>query len=65
MEVGFLVIGLIVGAIAAWFAARSRFLGQSQQYEKQLEVEKERVSRLGSEVSELHKKLDEERDKGH
>ncbi len=61
MEVGFLVIGLIVGAIAAWFAARSRFLGQSQQYEKQLEVEKERVSRLGSEVSELRKKLDEER----
>ncbi|MCG8386548.1 MAG: DNA recombination protein RmuC, partial [Cytophagales bacterium] len=61
MEIGFLAIGVAVGAIAAWFAARSKFLGQSQQYETVLQVEKERVLRLVQEVDELRKKLDHER----
>ena len=61
MEIGFLAIGVAVGAIAAWFAARSKFLGQSQQYETGLQVEKERVLRLVQEVDELRKKLDHER----
>ncbi len=61
MEIGFLAIGVAVGAIAAWFAARSKFLGQSQQYETGLQVEKERVLRLAQEVDELRKKLDHER----
>ena len=61
MEIGFLIIGLVIGAIAAWFAARSKFLGQRQQYETGLQVEKERVLRLGQEVDELRIKLDKER----
>ncbi|TRX51619.1 DNA recombination protein RmuC [Fulvivirga sp. M361] len=61
MEIIFLLAGLIVGGIAAWFAARNKFQGESQEYKTQLEVEKDRAGQLKTDLDGVKQKLEKER----
>lgn len=58
MEITLLIIGLAVGALAAWFIARSKF---SVNTETAISVEREKIRMLTQQLTELKADLEKER----
>ncbi len=63
MEIVFLIIGLIVGAGAAWFVARYKFTADSHVGSSSVLVEQSRSSALQTQVGEFKQLLEVERSK--
>ncbi|GCC51949.1 DNA recombination protein RmuC [Chryseotalea sanaruensis] len=63
MEILYLVIGLLIGGLLAWFALRSKFLSENQQTGGLLLAEQEKVKALDLRLIEQKKELESERNK--
>lgn len=59
MEIIYLIIGLIIGALAAWFIASSKFKGETGRVEERsLILEKEKSNLENNLISERQKVID-------
>jgi DNA recombination protein RmuC len=63
MEILYLVIGLLIGGLLAWFALRSKFLSENQQTAGLLLAEREKTKTLDLRLLEQKKELEAERNK--
>lgn len=63
MEILYLVIGLLIGGLLAWFALRSKFLTENQQTAGLLLAEQEKTKTLDFRLIEQKKELEAERNK--
>lgn len=63
MEILYLVIGLLIGGLLAWFAMRSKFLSENQQTGGLLLAEREKAKTLDLRLIEQKKELEAERNK--
>ncbi|NBW36109.1 MAG: DNA recombination protein RmuC [Cytophagia bacterium] len=63
MEILYLVIGLVIGGLLAWFALRSKFLSENQQTAGLLLAEQEKSKTLDLRLIEQKKELEAERNK--
>ena len=63
MEIIWLVSGIIIGGLGAWFIAKFKYASESQHSGAALEVEKERVATLQRDAEVLKKELSSEREK--
>jgi DNA recombination protein RmuC len=63
MEILYLVIGLMIGGLLAWFALRSKFLSENQQTAGLLLAEQEKAKTLDLRLLEQKKELEVERNK--
>ncbi len=63
MEILYLVIGLLIGGLLAWFALRSKFLSENQQTAGLLLAEQEKTKTLDLRLLEQKKELEAERNK--
>lgn len=63
MEILYLVIGLLIGGLLAWFAMRSKFLSENQQTGGLLLAEQEKAKTLDLRLIEQKKELEAERNK--
>ncbi|MCZ8215264.1 MAG: DNA recombination protein RmuC, partial [Cyclobacteriaceae bacterium] len=63
MEILYLVIGLVIGGLLAWFALRSKFLSENQQTAGLLLAEQEKSKTLDLRLVEQKKELEAERNK--
>lgn len=63
MEILYLVIGLVIGGLLAWFALRSKFLSENQQTAGLLLAEQEKSKTLDLRLLEQKKELEAERNK--
>lgn len=63
MEILYLVIGLFIGGLLAWFALRSKFLSENQQTTGLLLAEQEKTKTLDLRLIEQKKELEAERNK--
>lgn len=61
MEIIFLVIGLIVGAVAGWYFAKSKAATEAQNFTTALAVEQEKSKNAEKQSLELNQKLEAER----
>jgi len=63
MEFAYVIIGIVIGALAAWLIARTRIAGGNQQLTTALEVEKEKNNALSRQLGESKRVVEEERSK--
>lgn len=63
MEILYLLIGIVTGALISWFALRSKFVGESQQTIGSLVAEQEKNKSLQIQFVDLKKEVDAERAK--
>lgn len=63
MEIVWLVSGVVLGAIAAWFAANQKLSGKSKEVETNLKVSEEKNNTLSGQLQETKGELDKERNK--
>lgn len=63
MEILYLLIGIVTGALISWFALRSKFVGESQQTAGLLVAEQEKNKSLQVQFGDLKKEVDAERAK--
>ncbi|MEM7110628.1 MAG: DNA recombination protein RmuC, partial [Bacteroidota bacterium] len=61
MEIIYLLVGIIMGAGAAWFIARGKFQSAGSQANAQLLIEKDRVEQYKSDLNEVKQNLETER----
>jgi DNA recombination protein RmuC len=63
MEIAFIITGLVVGAIAGWFAARFKFGAERHMDHSTLLIEQEKNKNLGAQLEETKLSLEAERQK--
>ncbi|MEM1407151.1 MAG: DNA recombination protein RmuC [Bacteroidota bacterium] len=61
MEIAYLIVGIVLGGVAAWFVAGSKYRKNSAESAAELIVEKERVIQFKAELDELKQRLEAER----
>ena len=63
MEFAYIIIGIAIGALAAWLIVRARLAGESQQLATALEVEREKNNAMSLQLTESKRVVEEERSK--
>ncbi|MEM9390892.1 MAG: DNA recombination protein RmuC [Bacteroidota bacterium] len=61
MEIAYLIVGIVLGGVAAWFVAGSKYRKNSAESAAELIVEKERIIQFKAELDELKQRLEAER----